>query len=408
MANFDNIFQASIGGASFQLDDYSVDAAAVIVEKLGHTCTKITVQGEGWVEADNSDDFAAALEDAGNQFQVDGEDFTITGLNGITEMSITSDNCVDGGPFCSFKALRYADGGSALVKRFTFTVSAVVSGPNPAEVSRKYKTKVTKRPDSLRVIEVTGVAYGLGALSYYQSTFLPEQEATYPASGFVQESTYESDVYESNVSFTLKFTETAYPYPIGPGFTIVDGEQTSGQERDEQFRLTTTTTYNLLLNGDPVALRNFLRPQAPTVVLRESSSITNFHEQRLQCSFTVLTGANGNKLMDWGQTLTVSKAAVPLTGLDYANGTGLLGRIGSPPFIRVKQRGRAIGCGAYVQPPPRILDISMEEHPGEETYSPLNTVEKETTWLYQFITTSEVNLAPLLPQLERPTSPTFY
>ena len=191
------------------------------------------------------------------------------------------------------------------------------------------------------------------------------------------------------------------------GATGVDGEATIRVDRDEQFRKVTTTSFDLLLTGDAMAMVTFLRPQPPVIVLKETIDTTTFKENRLRYSYTVLAGADGNDLLDWAQTIESQTDENPLAIEEYP------GALMADFYIKPRsghvytQSGRAVGVGNYVSPPDPMIVGAYLEKP-QLTYRRINQTEFETTWHYVMVspTLIEVHNSILTP-FERPPKPQF-
>lgn len=407
MAAFDSIFKCSIGSTSFQLRDYSLHEEAIVEAKLGRTGTKITLEGEGWVEADDPAGFSAALAAAAGGFRVDGVDVIITGMGGVVEAAVLAAGAINGGPHVSFKVLKCSTDGAALVKAFEFSVTCETPKKSGAKTSSK--KKVTVRPDGLTIVNFSGEIKGNGAGDYFRDTQLPQLSNLYPATDWILTYNYTGNVAEDDVSFDVTFTELAASYPnIGGATLIVDGDETIRTERDEQYRFVTTSSFDFLFTGNPATLRDKLRPQAGGPILRESCEFTIFREQRLRCSFTQLAGANGDNLMDWSNVIELDKEDAPITPFEYANAAALLAQQ-APPAYRATQRGRAVGAGAFPREPEPAFDIANLSKPRRLGFTPLNDIEMQTTWQYEFAFKSAPAInAGVLTGLRRPATPAFY
>lgn len=404
MAAFDSILKASIGSTSFQLMDYSVRETPVTKDGLGQTGTKVTVQGDGWVEAADAASLTAAIAAMLAGFRIVGKNVTITGLGGAVEYQLLAASCVDGGPFVEIEIQLQQQRGEALVKpvRFTANGSTAPSGGTTNLVDQ-FKVETTTRPDELRGITYSGEVLGPGAVGQYVDGILPALLAQYPDSDWTHSDKFSTNAKQDKVDWQVTFVELAAPLPDAVDATAVDGEGTIRREGDEQMRLVTEIGFDLLVEGDPTALLTSIRP-TEGVILKESSEITQFRERRLRASFTTLSGRDGNDLLNWEQTLEHEKEVTPLRVVTYPNGEPVFILDVQPAYVT--QRGRAIGAGQYPQAPEPFWPDQLVDRP-KIIHTPLNAAEFQVEWMYRFVFRTAPDAAAQVALLARPGSPEF-
>jgi hypothetical protein len=200
---------------------------------------------------------------------------------------------------------------------------------------------------------------GAGAYDYFAASVLPDFKGRYPLPGWVIEQKYDTaqDGNKSKLSYTLTATQTAGPLTAGGGVQAVEGEVTKTVDRDEQQRLTTVWSYDLLTEGDPAALLHRHPPGRP---VDRAEGVGRDHagqgappprqlhgpDQRVRIQADELAGKPGDP------------AGLPdLRGQVYVGANPVV--VQQPRGIEVlRQRGSAIGEGAWLQAPAPLFDSS--------------------------------------------------
>jgi hypothetical protein len=403
MAAFDTILKASIGSTSFQLMDYSVRETAVTKEGLGRVGTKVVIQGDGWIEAADAAAFTAAIVAALGSFRVDGQNVTITGLGGGLEYQLLAASCVDGGPFVDVEIGQQSQRGEGFVKPVKFTANGSTAPGSGQQITDQWKVETATRPDGLRGITYSGETRGAGAVGLYVNGVLPDLLRQYPAAEWIHQQKYSSNRKQDLVEWQVSFIELVEPLPSTGDVTVADGEFTERKDRDEQMRLVRETSYDLVIEGDAYSLLTTLRP-ADGVILKESSEVTHYREQRLRASFVQLMGGDGNDLLNWEQTLEAESETTPLRVVLYPNAAPVFILEVQPSYL--VQRGRAIGAGSYPVPPAPFWPDQLVERPKIIT-TPLNAVEMQVEWHYRFVFRSPPTTASFVARLSRPAQPAF-
>lgn len=394
------------GFVTIQLEDYGFKTEPIINPYFGRTGSKYTVEGEGYVDAADSPTFVAAAGAASTVLNRSGSRIVITGLNGVTELSLDARNFINGGPHMSIQMMGKPD--SPLRRQIKFKVTGETSpsgsgNGQPVEVG--YKVDIATRPDGLRTATRTGEIHGAGSAQSFLSTIRPAILQGYPATQWVASFKYDQNSVGDKVTYSYQFTELRIPLPTSGGATVVDGEVTVRTDRDEQMRKVVTRSFDLLIQGDVDALVTTLRPVPPAIVLKESLDYSAFKERRVRYSFTQLFGANGSDLLNWQQTFEEVQDTSPLEIETYP---------GSFPDFYYKpksgniynQSGSAIAVGKYPQAPDPALPNSLEKP--HVTYKKINEAEYQTTWTYVLFSPNVIEVtAAYLVKFERPANPVF-
>lgn len=413
MAAFDSIFKLSIGSSGFQLEDYAYREEPIVKEGTGRTGTRAELSGEGWVEAASAAAFSTALAAAALSFGTSGQNVTVTGLSGVTEVSLLAAQCIDGGPHVAFEMLPQMPE-SPLVKRFRFNAVAVrntgVGGGGGGDPANSYSITISTRADGLRQVRIEGELRGAGVSNYFTGTVQPLFDGLYPVNFWVPAREIKFNATDDQASYSLQYTELAEPLPVSASGAdrAVDGEVIESTERDEQMRLILVISFDLLIDGDPVKVRDAMRAGLVSPPLSERTAITTHQGVKLTGEFRILRGGNGNDLMDWNQTLETLEESTGLAALETPVGNPVLYVRERRALVYVQQ-GRAIGAGRFPKPPDPIYPRENMENEPVIRFEQLNEVEHLTTWEYRFIfETAQVQLAAKLALLRRPAVPTFY
>jgi hypothetical protein len=408
MGEFDQLLSLNLGGASFQLDDYGYASEPIVKDGRGRAGTRLRLTCTGWVSVgaeETTADYGAAVVAAVRSFSVSGQNVEVKEFNGALLVQILAAWCVDGGPHVTFSLLPNKDG-VGLVKRFSVTVNASTwldgGGVNPTtEPSNAYTIRTTTGPDGLRRVEIVGELLGVDAGGYYRAQVVPTFRRAYPAASWGLSERLEANTAGDKTSYTITFAELVEPYPGAAPDLAVDGEHVDRKERDEQMRLVTRYSYDLLVVGSPQLLLNTIRPKGVTI-LRESSEVTHHLGKRLRAEFVVLAGGNGNDLLNFEQSFNEVRSADVVEVARYAGLKPFLVRTPADVF-RYQQRGRAVGLNRFPKPPdPLTLPMTA---PPQIQHTQLNGVECETTWQYDYATVDQY--AVRLADLARPATPQF-
>lgn len=411
MAEFDSLLDCTLGTTSFQLSDYSYKEEAVVEEGKGKTGAKITITGDGYVSEASAAAFSAALLATQAGFRSSGQNFYITGLGGNYEVIVLAAQCVDGGPHCSFEMLAQGDG-VALVKPFRFTLTATTTGssdPSNTDPTNSYKTTISTRPDGLREVSINGELVGKGCSDFYEDTVLPFFEGLYPVAAWVPVLSFERNQQDDRATYTLRFVELAASFAIVPGATIVDGEVTSGDERDEQMRLVRNVSYDLLVDGDPIKVRDQIRGLLPATPIREQFEVTAHKEIRVRGTFVVLLTATraAEGLLNWEQELEVERGERFKVEVEESPVLDPLLYQAQKVATVIMQRGSATGLGKFIKEGAILFPEDLQERP-RITYKVVNDFERLTTWEYKYVFASPPTLdGAVLAKLARPAAPEF-
>jgi hypothetical protein len=408
MGEFNAILASTYGGEEFQLLDYSVKESAELKEgvKVGSV---ITVQGIGTVEAESAASLTTKIATVVASFRRSGVPLTITGLGGAVEYSLPLRGVTGGGPHVKDFDLLPIGNEPAFTRRFTFVVewrgvpnAGNGSGDKPDD---SYKLGTATRTDRLRQVTYRGELRGLNSGEYFRTTKLPSLRQNYNQQRWTVASEHTVNLDQDRCDYTVTFSELANPLPTGvPTAVIVDGEITTSQDMDAAGRMMRTISLDLQVQGDPLQLLAIIRPKEPPVILSERFEVTQIRETRLRASFTTLGGRFGNNLIEWEQSLSITtEAAGERVVFDYVGMVPEFGR--KAVAYRATQRGRAVGAGRYLRQPELLFPVTMLERPPIVTFRPVDLVQRETTWSYDFVSATAFSVGTVLSQLDRPKDP---
>jgi hypothetical protein len=408
----DALLNCTLGGAAFSLRDYGFreevqfrDGAAV--------GTKITLRGTGEIRGSSASELSANLDSVRTAFRNKGYNFQIFAL-GVLEMQVLAAESIDGGPFTeSFEALpQLQKDGERLVKQVDFVITNITAPPGDDgggdEQTEPKKITTRTKPDGARVIEYVGKLTRADVETFWSRVQLPALIKPYPPATWVPEIQAER-TGSTVIDYRVAFTELVIPIPDNVAADVVDEEFTYSEERDDQQRLIETRSYNLLVKpgSNIISLRDKIRPQSPTVILRERFSYTNFHEKRLQAEFVILRSGSGNDLLEWENSLQFDEESNPVTPVKYVGLRPMMLRSDFPVFTAV-QTGRAVGLGKYPKAANKMFDSKFLGDTPKIRRRPINEVERETTWSYSFANDTQFNVQPAdLAKLARPDKPDF-
>jgi len=389
MPGFDlsTLLSCSYGTSAFQVENVSVDSVPVVKANEGRTGTKITVQIDGYISADDPADLTTALTAAYANLGIDGQDCVVSGINGNPLLALYAAQCADGGPHIEWNC---KPGGTPIRMDFRLKVHGEIRGiGNPPSAVDTWKLSTHVRVDDLKEIVRTGEVSGVSAPSYFLSVVLPQFEQAFPDPNWVTEYVYESsgDANKTKASYRTSARQTATPLPNSGLAEAVDGDSSTRIERDEQQRLVTTYDYDLVIVGSPTDmltwLRNSVMQQATAanqIIWKESSSTTYIRERRLRASFVTLQAGGGNPLMNFSQSLEINTFSDTYEVKTYAGADPIV--VQRPSTVEtLTQSGSATCQGAYLKAPTALYLTYLE--PPDVRYEDLGDgVQYRTSWKY--------------------------
>lgn len=395
MGEFDAILKCTYGGITvpMQLEDWSYDSK-VIDDGRSRT---LSISGRGWIEAATWADLATAAEAVAAEMELSGRDFKVWEGNVIARQILAA-WCVDNGPHVDFQ-FEVGMTGPAGVKFFTFTVTGKAQG----DEDEQFRERITYRPDGLRTITRIGYVSGTAVATFDALQVAPFM-AAYPTTNWVHSREVERNFAGDRLDYTLSAVELRTPLPGEP--ITVEGTGRITTDRSEQMRLTKTWEFDLLVNGDYVAVLDLIRAEVAAggtvVILRESVAVTRFSETRINASFVTLAGGNGNRLMDWSQRFRIVRGDEPVWGEHRYPGPDPVLVLEPKGVRRLVQTGSAVGAGGYPVPPDALFPGALLAAP-EIEHAFLNEIERQTSWTYVMA----IDADPDVALLNRPATPTF-
>lgn len=391
MGAYDAFQKASVGGTSFQLDDYSVKDSAITRAGYGEIGRQIVVDGTGWVEAASPSAFVAALADVRSKFRVQGQDFRVYGLSELEEFSILAAQCAEGGPTIDFEQLSQM-GLSPLRKRFSFLVRAQTvssssgggGGVITVDPEKGYQQTTAKGPDGLRVVTRTGEFIAANAAETFLGTFVPNFTSIYPMPQWViDRREFEHDSSQKSARYTLSARELRSPLPGGEA--TVNGEASLSRDIDDQGRMITNRSADLVLSTvDFQPVLDVIRASALAgggKISRERMIVTFHKECRLTTSFDILSSAEGNGIVNWQQTIRYRPPDEVWAPMTYPGVKPAL-VLQPEQFGVLFQSGRVIGIGKQLLPPDPLFPETLAAE-RDISSSSVSATEIQTDWNYQ-------------------------
>lgn len=403
-AVFQNLLKCSLGTAEFQLADWAYKAEPILKDGQ-RSGTKHIVEGEGWVEASSESTLATRIAAAVASFTISGQDFVIHGFGGVKMLELLAAQCSDGGPHITVEVLKQKPG-AALKKDFRFTVVADQGGDSTEsnKVTNTYKVQTVTRPDDLVVMTASGELVGKAARAYFDASVVPFFDALAPTPN-VPVIRFDANAAGDKATYSIEYSQLARALPIAPaGTVIVEGEVITGKDRDPQYRQTRTISFDLLVDGDPIVVRDLIRATLGVTPFQERFEVTAHKEVRVRGEFVALEAANADDLIFFEQSIErVRGEDTPLKVATWPGIDPLIYR-GEKPAITLVQRGSAVGLGKFPKAPAAMFPGELAEKP-RIVNSHLDAVQKRTEWEYRMVFVAEPTVA--LASLGRPLTPQF-
>jgi hypothetical protein len=410
---FENFLRCTLGSSEFQLQSYTAEESPLITSGIGRTGTSYRVSGRGWIEGTDAADYQSKIAAAIAAFGVSGQNFTITELNQSTPFySILAATCSEGGPHVSWK-LEDQSEAAPLRRWFSFVVEAKNGSSGSSGTTTAANLLDTQAaPDATRTIGARGQINQANATAYFLGSVLAPFKTAHPASGWVVSHQYSADTRDVQLTYQISATELAAPYPDN-GAMIVDGEGQIERDADEQGRLTIRYSCDFLISGGNYQnIIDVMRLEAAAkgAIIRESTRVTRFKQIRLQANFEIISGREGNALMNWQQKLVVIDPSSTWREITFVGASPIL-VAGGVGLKRLVQAGTAVGAGARPAPAtPLYPDHFSKDSPPQVEFSTENDYEWRTTWIYSFIFEDFTPFEPsaaVLDSIKRPKTPKF-
>lgn len=403
-ATFANLLKCSLGTSEFQLADWAYKAEPILKDGQ-RTGTKHTVEGEGWVEASSESILATRIAAAVASFVISGQNFVVYGHGGVTMLELLAAQCSDGGPHITVEVLKQKPG-AALKKDFKFTVVTDQGGDStdPNKVTNTYKVQTVTRPDGLKVMTASGELVGKRVGPHFDSIIIPFFDGLAPAPN-VPVIRFDANAADDKATYSIEYSQLASALPVTPaGTTVVEGELVTGKDRDPQMRQTKSISFDFLVDGDPIVVRDTIRATLGVTPFHERFEVTAHKEVRVRGEFVAVEAANADDLIGWEQTVErLQGEDVPLKVATWPGIDPLIYR-GEKPAVTLMQKGSALGLGRFPKPPAPLFPNDLAEKPRLVNVD-INSVEKRTEWEYRFVFVSEPKVT--LAQLARPLPPVF-
>lgn len=402
MSDMSGLLSCNYGTTSLQVETMGVDEEPIVKQDQGRVGSKVTVKVTGYVDGTSAADFAGKVTAAYADLLISGRDLVVTGISGSTLLTLPAAACLEGGPH-----VKYTSKLGDVPLRMVFELSVVGNQPYDPDKKGKpidaWKLDTQVKANLLRTITRTGDIQGASTPGFFLSTVLPAFQSAFPLPNWVMTWEYANsgDSQESKLSYSVVAQELAGPLPSTNADEAVDGDFSISTDRDEQFRLTTTFTWDVVLIGDPEGLLISLRQQAQVyagkdkVIFKESAQSNWLQALRLRASFTVLKSAAGNPVMNYQQSFEIQRSAATFEVKTYA---------GADPFVvqkptgveRLVQSGSATCEGVYLRAQSPRYNSHLE--PPQIKYEDLGDgVQYRSSWTYVMYTSDRGNAIAAQP-----------
>lgn len=416
MGAYDTILACSVGGAGLQATGYNY----VVKPELRDNevaSLDVTLDVEGYIEGSTPSDLAAKVEAFVGAARAGGVNVTLTGVGGVAEQSIVAARCLDGGPAIEVKV---GEGISPLQRRVSLKATAKEGAGDEVTIaeqtwhafeSRKVATET--RPDGLRRVTISGELKGPNVEAVYAQAVLPRDQSAFPWPSWVLSSRRrEVNTAGDRMTYSLSADEMSDADRLreaaGGVARMEDVSQGERRDRDERGRLVTTYAWDALVTGDPRALEPVIRP-AVGAILRESFEVGRGRERRIRASYTVLTSAAGNDLVEWEQTVEWMQETAAARPVTY-DGIGVKLIYVEAQYYTLRVSGRAVGLGRFpIEPAPPRVGAYVLTAPPVVRHRKINDYEYETTWASEQVGVSGFSVGNgFIPLTGRPGEPRFY
>ncbi|HEV8607521.1 MAG TPA: hypothetical protein VGQ99_19455, partial [Tepidisphaeraceae bacterium] len=354
----------------------------------------------GYIEGTDANDYNTKLLAVKDALARSVVDVKVIGLSDKTEVSILAARCYEG-PDITYNLVEMADRGGNYRRGIDFTVTAEVMrrvghtvNPDDDEDAGEldqladpsletFSEKVSTRPDQLRTVTRTGDVRGPNTVNRFLTGVLTGFTNIYAPRNWIVTHEYELNLTGLVLNYTMTAIELLNQLPGGNAEFAVEGEHQQHTERDEQMRYVTTHEWDLLCSGGGYAqVLALIRPTPGPgeALVRESITVTLLREIRLRASFQLIRGADGNQLMNWTETLRITRPDDVWEEKRYPGIDPIF--VKQPKGVtRITQSGSAIGAGVWIKAPDPIFGNFLLEPP-EVSYAVLNQAELQTNWNY--------------------------
>jgi hypothetical protein len=413
MGAYDNLLRCTVGGTSFQLEDYELRKSPIIKAGIGRTGIEVALQGVGWVESsDSPSDFATKVADAHGKLLVSGQDFSIHNFDAKV-FEVLAAHCADVGPHIGFEQLPGSEG-NLLLYRFRFELSAILTADfgGGTTAASLYEESIQTAADGLRRVTRRGEFSINGASAVFLNTIVPAFRLIYGVPQWVVSHEYETDAADRTLSYTITANELRSPLPSADA-NVVDGDGRIFTERDEQSRLTTTWDFRLILsdgNYQPVIDAVRAEIAAKGAIVRERVQVMRFARMELILIYEQLRSGENNNLLNWEATLEILNEQM-IWEVPYVPGVSMdpeIIKVGTAGPVHLVQSGYAVGYRAWPKAPDPLFPDDLEAAASVK-YSVANDFERVTAWNYQMVLkeVSAVALEGMLRSMQRPSHPIF-
>ncbi len=393
-AEYPTILSATIGTSEFQVTNYTVSDQPLLKDgwPVGHT---IEVGVEGYIQGTSADDLATKLAAFMAAAPSPGADLVIKGMGGKTLYRLMASQCMNAGPHVKLnqQPLRLAE------LRAEFKVS--LSGETPLSELEKDKTggggsmpqgtsvAYVVRTDGWSDVTINGEASGATAESQVGQAVAAAREA-YPWPDYKVSYTQKRNLPADKWEFTISATYQAIPLEKGTTTRAVDGTFSKSIDVDAEAVKTTTWSYDLVCDDDPLDLEAALRPA--TALISASVEVGGYEKQTLRARYTTVESDLGDGLLEFKQRLEIAGGEDALVRPVTFDGVGtiLVYQSTKRPFT-VKQTGSAVSTAGFpIEAAPLSITGYFPDRDKVITSEQVDASRYRTTWDYSFVGLSPI------------------
>ena len=373
---------------------------------LGVIGAEVEISGECEINAATAAALTAAMAAAETALRVVDTDVAVWEL-GTKTTELTAASCIEKGPYMSVTWLEQT---VALTRVFAFKAAGKTIGTADSNETTSSPLSTAYTTIGTRVVRQNGSIVG-GTTSAGYASILAAWLLAYPWPNWVVTSEKKISSAGASIEYMLSAVEMADPLPWVGSNEAVEGTRSVATETDVNCgRQTITINYDLLVDGNMAALSTYL---VPTLVvgemfIRESITYGTISERRLQCSWQILRGINASRLLDWQHDWQIIGEAETHQSLRVVSTTPNAAPVlvyDSKREYRYQQSGRAVCLGAWMKPPYPMFPAALAK-PVEVTLRQAGDVERETTWRYEFVSSTPLVLVGT--ELNRPATPVMW
>ncbi len=405
-----NIMSCSVGTDEFQVTDLAWKNEPALKDGLPHGRT-VSAKIDGWIDNDKLGAFTAVCGRS-------GQDVIVRGVNGAVLYSLPAARCMNLGPHVAYEQTSMK-GGTAGSVNIAVTISAQtmaepndIPGGNPNQAdSPGNEITYAIRSDGLIDVSVSGEASGPDADASVAAV-VADVRNRYRWPGYVVKLSQTLTGKGDSRKFSISAERMAMDLPDGGGTRATEGTCSVGLTVDAEGVRTSTVSYDVVCDGDPMALESSVRSALDgKIIVSSNVEVSGYKERRLRCSYVVLSSDFLGPVTQYTESIEIDSGEDPTASVTEYDGVGvaLVYNQAKGNARTFKQSGSAVGLRAYPTPPasksPTGFVLSARPR---IRYEIVDAIKHRTTWNYEFVGTKSIGaaeVAAILAVLFRPLNP---